>query len=368
MIPFKKKYKVFQFFLSKVRMQRLLLTVICIIAFAKAQSQKEISQGGTKELKVLQFNIWQEGTMVPGGFDAIIDEILRSEAQLIALSEVRNYKGKSFAGKLVKTLAKRGHTFYSQQSVDSGIFSRYPIICQKALFPVKNDQGSVTKAIIDVEGTEIVFYSAHLDYRNCSIYLPRGYHSSTWEKLNAPVTDTAIIAKDNLESKRDEAIDAFIADAKKEKKRGRLIIIGGDFNEASHLDWTEATKDLYDHNGVVMPWRNTLELEKNGFKDAYRQIYPNPVTHPGFTFPADNEFVEIDKLAWAPDADDRDRIDYIFYQPSEKLKLKSVKLIGPQGSIVKNQRKLEVSEDTIDTPPGLWPSDHKAVMVIFKVN
>lgn len=355
-------------FFIKFGWRQLILTVICIIAFAKAHSQKEIPQQETKKLKVLQFNIWQEGNIVPGGFDAIIEEILRNKADLIALSEVRNYKNESFAEKLIKALAKRGQTFYSLRSKDSGIISRYPILSLEPVYPLRNDQGTVTKAIIDIDGSEIAFYSAHLDYRNCSIYLPRGYHSSTWEKLKAPVTDAAIIAKDNLKSKRDEAIDAFIADAKKEKNRGRLIIIGGDFNEASHLDWTEATKALYDHNGVVMSWRNTLELEKNGFKDAYRQIYPNPVTHPGFTFPANNELVEIDKLAWAPEADDRDRIDYIFYQPSEKLKLKSVKLIGPQGSIVENQRKPEVSEDPIDTPPGNWPSDHKAVMATFKLN
>ncbi len=182
------------------------------------------------------------------------------------------------------------------------------------------------------------------------------------------ITDTTIIAVDNLKSERDEAIDAVIADAKKEKEKSRLVIFGGDLNEASHLDWIEATKNLFDHNGAVMPWRNTLELEKAGFKDTYREIYPNSVTHPGFTFPADNSLVNIEKLAWAPAADDRDRIDFIFYQPSENLILKEVKLIGPQGSIIRNQRMPETSQDTIDVPPGAWPSDHKAVLAIFKLN
>lgn len=325
------------------------------------------SQQHNQDLKVLQFNIWQEGTMVPNGFEAIIEEILRSEAELIALSEVRNYKNEILAEKLVKALAKRGHKFYSQQSEDSGILSRYPILYQEAIFPLKNDQGSVYKAIIKVNDTEIAFYTGHLDYRHCSIYLPRGYDGSTWKELDSVITDPKVIAADNLKSKRDEAIDALISDAKKEEQKGNLIIFGSDLNEASHLDWTEATKNLFDHNGVVMPWRNTLELEKAGFKDTYREIYPDPVTHPGFTFPADNPLVEIDKLAWAPEADDRDRIDYIFYQPSKKLKLKSVKIIGPKGSIIKNQRKPELTEDPIDSPPGIWPSDHKAVLAVFKL-
>ncbi|SMO52335.1 Exonuclease III [Saccharicrinis carchari] len=316
-------------------------------------------------LKVLQFNIWQEGTVVPGGFDAIIDEIIRTEADLVALSEVRNYNNTSLDERMVKALAAKGHTFYARRGQDTGLLSRFPILSQEALFPVKNDQGSVTKAIIKVKGVEVAFYSAHLDYRNCSLYLPRGYDGSTWAKLPAPITDTAIIAADNLKSMRDEAIDTFIADALQEISNGREVIFGGDFNEPSHLDWIEANKNLYDRNGVVMPWRNTLALSKAGFTDVYREIFPNPLTHPGFTFPADNILVPIDKLAWAPDADDRDRIDFIFYYPGQRLKLKDVKIIGPIGSVVRNKRQPETSDDPIEEPPGIWPTDHKAVLAMF---
>ncbi len=38
----------------------------------------------------------------------------------------------------------------------------------------------------------------------------------------------------------------------------------------------------------------------------------------GFTFPAGNKLAEeakLEKLAWAPEADERDRIDFIYYYP-----------------------------------------------------
>lgn len=334
----------------------LILTLTCSCTSKNEQS-----------LKVLQFNIWQEGTIVPGGFDAIIDEVIRTDADLIALSEVRNYDEKSLAERLVNALAERGHTYYSERSEDSGILSRYPILSQTAVYPLKNDQGSVTIAIIKIKNNDIAFYSAHLDYRHCSLYLPRGYHSSTWEKLDHIITDSLTIATDNLASRRDEAISALIEDAMNEKTLGRLVIFGGDLNEPSFLDWTEDTKALYDHNGVVMPWHNTLELDKAGFVDTYREIYPNPVTHPGFTFPADTPLVPLKKLAWAPDADDRDRIDYVFYLPSDKLKLVDARIIGPKGSIVRNKRVLETSDDPIETPDGIWPTDHKNVLAVFKL-
>lgn len=67
------------------------------------------------------------------------------------------------------------------------------------------------------------------------------------EKLETPVTDKAEIEKANNESLRDESIRLLIEDAT--KSDADFVILGGDFNEPSHLDWTEETKGLWDHNG-----------------------------------------------------------------------------------------------------------------------
>ncbi|MFV9551799.1 endonuclease/exonuclease/phosphatase family protein [Algibacter sp. PT7-4] len=319
-------------------------------------------------LNVLQFNIWQEGTIVTGGFNAIIDEIIKADADLITFSEVRNYDNKLFNKKIIKALKAKGYVFYAKKSQDSGLLSRYPIISQTDLYPVINDHGSITKAIINIKGIEVALYSAHLDYLNCALYLPRGYDGSTWKKLNTPITNIDTLKKVNLASKRDEAIDAFIRDAKNEIKLGRLIIYGGDNNEPSHLDWIAENKHLYDHNNVVINWRNTYQLEKFGFIDAYRKKYPNPITHPGFTYPANNKHVPINKLAWSPKADDRDRIDFIFYYPNNRLNLKDVKIIGPKGDIIRNQRIFQPTNDAIIEPINVWPTDHKAVLASFTLN
>ncbi|PCH73714.1 MAG: endonuclease [Flavobacteriaceae bacterium] len=319
-------------------------------------------------LNVLQFNVWQEGTIVDHGFEAIINEIIHTEADLIALSEVRNYKETNLAERMVTALKEKGFIYYSEKSEDTGILSKYPIIAQMNVYPLKNDHGSITKAIIDVKGVEIAFYSGHLDYLNCAIYLPRGYDGSTWEQLDAPITDLKEIEKINLASERDDAINAFIKDALSEQKKGRIVIYGGDNNEPSHLDWIVENKHLYDHNGVVMPWNNTINLEKNGFVDAYRKQYPNPLTHPGFTYPADNPLVPMSKLAWSPKADDRDRIDFVFYLPNEQLTLKKVKILGPKGDVSYGKRVLEETSDVFIAPLSVWPTDHKAVWVEFELS
>ena len=76
------------------------------------------------------------------------------------------------------------------------------------------------------------------------------------------------------------------------------------------------TKKLWGHNGVIVNWDCSRMLYEAGFRDAYRSVYPNPVTHPGFTYPAGNKCAPVAKLTWAPEADERERIDFIYYYPS----------------------------------------------------
>ena len=157
-----------------------------------------------------------------------------------------------------------------------------------------------------------------------------------------------------------------IEQAKKDRAAGYTIILGGDFNEPSHQDWTEETKDLYDHHGFVIPWTVPVLLDEAGLKDAYREFYPDVLNYPGFTYPSDNPAKPADKITWAPKADERDRIDYIWYYPEKGLKVKDAAIFGPKNSIVRAQRVQETSKDKFIEPLGVWPTDHKGVLVTFQ--
>ena len=340
------------------------LLICCLVTMGLLMSW---STGAEKTMKVLQFNVWHEGTVVEGGFDAMVDEIIRHDVDYVAISEVRNYKNTRFCDRIVEALKKKGKVYYSEFSQDSGLVSRYPIKEFTTVFPLKNDQGSMYRILTEKDGREIAVYTAHLDYRHCALYSPRGYDGSTWKKLPAKVSDVEEVLEYNRKSMRDDAIKAFIEVAKQDREKGRLVILGGDFNEPSHLDWIEKNKDMYDRNGLVIPWDCTVLLEKAGFKDCYREKYPNPLTHPGFTFPADCKHVDIKKLAWTPDVDDRDRIDYIFYAPVPWVKLNKVSMVGPKGSIEKGKRVMEKTQDPFIEPAGIWPTDHKAVLATFTI-
>ena len=316
------------------------------------------------ELKVLQFNIWQEGTVIDGGFDAVVNEIIRTDADFITLSEVRNYDGTRFSDRIVAALKQKGETYHSFFSHDSGVISRFPLVDSMTVFPLKNDQGSIYKLVADVKGNKVSVYTAHLDYRNCAYYDVKGYNGSSWEP-QAPVMNVDSVLVLNRRSVRDDAIIAFIKDAAKDIANGNLIILGGDFNEPSHLDWIEETKNSLDHQGLIIPWDVSTLLDAAGYKDSYRTKYPNPLTHPGITYPADTPASPINKLTWAPKADERERIDFIHYYPDRRLELLESVVVGPSGSIERNKRVQNSSEDKFIEPIGIWPTDHKALLTTF---
>lgn len=333
----------------------LLLLWVCLPACRKNDN-----------FKVLQFNIWQEGTVVKGGFDAVADEILRSGADFVTLSEVRNYHGTRFCDRIVEALKKREATFYSFYSDDSGLLSRYPISDSSTVYPLSDDRGSIYRMVTRKGDREFAVYTAHLDYRNCAYYDVRGYNGNTWEKQE-PVVEVDSILALNRASVRDDAMACFLREAEKDRAAGRIVILGGDFNEPSHLDWTEATKDMRDHHGAVVPWDVSVMLEKAGYRDAYRTVFPDPVTHPGFTCPADCPDIALEKLVWSPEADDRDRIDFIMFAPSEGLSVTDVTIVGPKGDVVRGKRVTEETADPIVEPLAVWPTDHKGVLATFRV-
>ncbi|WP_447947878.1 endonuclease/exonuclease/phosphatase family protein [Microbacterium maritypicum] len=324
-----------------------------------AEPKPEIE--GKSGLNVLTFNVWHGGTQVADGARQIADIITQTDADVTFLPEV----GQAPA----QVAALLGYQHLT--ATDTGIVSRYPILSTDTV------GRWWSKAVLDVNGSEVVVYGGHLEYRWYTTYLPRGYGGevlgdwptgwNTWSKLGAPVTDVEAILKANEQSGRPSAAADLVADIDAERAAGRLAIVGGDFNEPPSQDWTAATAGLFDHNGVVVPWQTTQTLLDGGLIDAFRTVHPDPVANPGFTWPSDNPLFPTSSLTWAPEADERDRIDYIFATPDRRLSIDGAAVVGPQSTIVRNARVVDDSADEIFTPDAVWPSDHKAVLANFTV-
>lgn len=326
-------------------------------------------------VRVLQFNVWQEGTSVAGGLEKIVAVVLAARADVVAFSEVRNYKGQDWTTKVLAELKRQApaQEFHGQFiGGDVGLISRYPFASTHKVFDgSKSDAGSIMAWTLALPGSKsLTVASAHLDYQHYALYWVRGYHgghADGWGPRKprpdgSPdcVTDVESLLKYNNESRRDEAIAAFLAFAKtqEDKTPGVPIVLCGDFNEGSHLDWTERTKDRFDHRGVVLPWDNSRALEAAGFRDTYRQVQPDEVDYPGITWPA--TAVGKKTTSWAIGADERDRIDFIY--AGRGLRTKDAWIVGPNSCFVGTSIVANPGKDAFLAADLPWPSDHKAVL------
>lgn len=350
-------------------MKKIICLLLCLLSVAGWANAGEEN----KTFTVYQMNLWHQGSKVPNGYQGILDVLDEVNADVVFLCEIRDFNGEMFMPKILKDLEKRGKHYYGETlGMVVGILTKYkPDRIERCCIVPGDEVRAMLKATITIAGQPISFYSCHLDYLHYECYMPRGYSGMSWDKIDAPITDEATVLEANRLAYRDETISTFIREVQADINQGIPVVMGGDFNEPSHLDWQANTKDLWDHNGAVINWDCSVMLHKAGFKDVYREIYPDPVAYPGFTFPAGNRLAEeakLEKLAWAPDVDERDRIDFIYYYPTNStLSLKNSILIGPSETVIRGKIEKNDSKDKFFTPKGIWPTDHMANLATFNL-
>lgn len=346
-------------------MKKILFLLLCLLHVGIAKPEHTFT--------VLQLNLWHEGSKVPNGYQGIVDVLDEVDADVVFLCEIRDFNGDKFMPRVLEDLEKRGKHYYGETlGMVVGVLSKIkPDSIVKCCVVPGDETRAMLKAVIPVAGQPVSFYSCHLDYMHYECYMPRGYSGTTWKKMDRPVTSEKEVLEANRLSYRDETIRAFVKEAQNDIRQGRPVVMGGDFNEPSHLDWQADTKDLWDHNGAIIRWDCSVMLQEAGFRDAYREKYPDPVQYPGFTFPAGNRLAEeakLEKLAWAPDVDERDRIDFIYYYPTNAaLSLEESVLAGPSETVLRGRIVEKDAKDKFVTPRCIWPTDHKGNLSTFKV-
>ena len=115
--------------------------------------------------------------------------------------------------------------------------------------------------------------------------------------------------------------------------QNKTMILAGDFNSGSHLDWTERNKKA--HHGLVVRYPVSSMLQNNGYSDTYRTVNPDETDMPGIT--------------WSPVFKNtlQDRIDFIYCKGSA---------LTPESSYVINNYIHD------------FPSSHAALVTVFSIN
>ncbi|EAR00979.1 endonuclease/exonuclease/phosphatase family protein [Maribacter sp. HTCC2170] len=267
-------------------------------------------------LRTMVWNIWHGGRRYGKhvGVERVVQTIKQAQPDVVALIETYG-SGEIIADAL-------GYHFYLISS-NLSIMSRFPINKTIKAFRPFNFGG----AEINLGGgRRLTFLNTWLHY------LP---------DYSKNVIEGAISAEDLINAEketRQSEVESILKEIKPlhSKSGSNPVIMLGDFNSGSHLDWIESTKGI--HNGYTIDWPVSLAMINAGFKDSFRELNINPLLDPGLT--------------WTPRAATssneyglRDRIDYIYYK----------------GGLIPIESKV------IDYHPLMFPSDHAAVITVFDV-
>jgi Exonuclease III len=266
-----------------------------------------------QQIKVMTFNIWHGGreTGETEGPLRVVDVIRNSGADIVAMQETYG-SGERIADEL-------GYYLYLR-SDNLSIMSRYPVVDTLEAYKPFNS-GAVT---LDVDGQKVVVACNWLNY-------PIDY----WELLEKKLPIDSMEWRKQFQGEKNAGILREILNVLRPaiaNAENVPVIICGDFNSGSHLDWVAETRHL--NGGYIMPFPATLLMEQFGFIDSFREVHPDPLAVRGIT--------------WSPAFPNafKDRIDYIFYR----------------GDILK-----AVDSRTIVTHPVQYPSDHAAVVTTFEI-
>jgi len=128
----------------------------------------------------------------------------------------------------------------------------------------------------DEMGREMLTWSTWIDYRAFITYALRE---------NPAMSDDDLLALESVGSNRLQQASAIIAHLSDtgQLKADIPLLVGGDWNCPSHLDWTVDTTRVYKRRRAL-PLPVSKAMLAAGFTDTFRALYPNPVQRPGITW------------------------------------------------------------------------------------
>ncbi|WP_425398833.1 endonuclease/exonuclease/phosphatase family protein [Aeoliella sp.] len=278
-------------------------------------------------LKVMTFNVWSAEDS-SGGRAGIVTAVQAGDADIVGFQEMG-----SNAGSLVAT------TLGMQYDSESQIATRFDIVDTSMSHGVR---------IQLAPGSEVYAFNVHLSHAPYGPYQLNGipYFGGTIYDPNDPAQIAAVI-QDQVNA-RGGQIDGVLAEMQQAFSSGLPVFLTGDFNEASHLDWTEAAASAGTHVAEVA-WPTSKSIADAGYMDSFRRVHTDEVAKPGNTW----------SPVYGPDysnqgvLEPQDRIDKVYYRGQSVTPTVSL-TIGPDDGFS-------------DIVAAEYPSDHRAVITTFEL-
>lgn len=285
------------------------------------------------ELKAMSWNLWHGGSQVNGGRTKQLKFLLDSDVDVVGMQETSSTSAKELAQAL-------GWDYF-QAGGDMGVISRYPITTRGPL-PSESGLAGINVRIQLDERRSLALWNVHLGYT------PYGPYDACFGKWSVER-----LLQREAESKRTGQIKAVVSAMSGDLAASDRtpVLLMGDFNAPSHLDWTPATKKCgYDS----VPWPTSVVPEQAGLKDSYRVAHPDPAAKPGITWsPIYTTFTGgygHDSHTGEPEP--QDRIDFVHYKGGLQVTSSEAVVEGTPTPIPNHKN-------------NAWTSDHAAVLTTF---
>ena len=294
--------------------------------------QAEDTAGST--LKVMSYNIHRGGVVCnKQPLTQTAKAIQLAEADMVGIQETRSPKGDT-----LEDLAKLLGWNYDAGSC---IVTRYEIV--EHFKGGKDYKGGIKVKLASDKHAYI--FNLHLPSHPYQPYQLLGIRPG-WHKHTNNITFIKTEAEtiEWAKKARGKEIAKLLKQIKDLPDQAAPVFVVGDFNEPSHLDWTEAAAQAGRHP-IKVEYPTSLAMAEAGFADAYRMIYPDEMENPGLTW---SPKYAVDDPTTHPD-----RIDFVYYK-GEGLKVTEVRIVGE-------------NKENADLFISPYPSDHRAVVATFRL-
>ncbi|GAB3848462.1 endonuclease/exonuclease/phosphatase family protein [Nesterenkonia populi] len=239
-------------------------------------SPQEAAAAKLRELRTLQvfsWNLWFGGREIDDAAAKQAAVLEDQDADIVMLQECFGTAG--------VRLARRAGMTAAQQDFNCAVLSPSPM----RLLPT-DTAPYATAALVQTRAGAVLAWSVHLASPDYGPYRGDELPHAAEEVFGQPGEQERTAQAEQILSETDRLLEEL----------GEVpVVIAGDFNVPSSLDW----------NGEHRPsarWPAPRLFMEAGFADAFREAHPDPAQAPGLTWSQIED----------PETEPRDRIDFVF--------------------------------------------------------
>jgi endonuclease/exonuclease/phosphatase family metal-dependent hydrolase len=269
-------------------------------------------------LNVMTYNILVGGANY-GPLSRTVGVIQSAQADVIGIQEV---------GGSAQAIANSLGFYYHGFNSDLAIISRYPIT-----------QAFNEGVRLQLSPTQDAFlFDVHFS----------AYPYQPYDIRDGLIT-TEAQAIAAAQATRGGQVASLISDMAAAMSSNLPVFLTGDFNEPSHLDWTQAAANAGLHFGKKVAWPTSTAVVNSGLTDSFRQLRPDVINDRGNTWtPGSPAPTQTPNEVF-------DRIDFVYYTGAN---------VTPQSALTLGYDAADPDTDIGIQP---YPSDHRSVVVQFHV-